>query len=82
MHTLDRFRLDNKVAIITGGNRGLGREMARAHGRMWARRSPLSAAAQNVHQAAAADIAGEYRRATCRGYECDVVDARPSDRTC
>ena len=30
MHTIDRFRLTNKTAIVTGGNRGLGREMARA----------------------------------------------------
>ena len=27
---LDKFKLDGRVALITGGNRGLGFEMARA----------------------------------------------------
>ena len=30
MPVLDRFRLDNKTALVTGGSRGLGREMALA----------------------------------------------------
>jgi len=30
MSTLDRFRLDGRTALVTGGSRGLGREMARA----------------------------------------------------
>ena len=28
MNVLDRFRLDDKTLFITGGSRGLGREMA------------------------------------------------------
>ena len=30
MNVLDRFRLDGRKAVITGGSRGLGFEMARA----------------------------------------------------
>ena len=30
MSVLDRFRLDNKRLFVTGGSRGLGREMALA----------------------------------------------------
>jgi NAD(P)-dependent dehydrogenase (short-subunit alcohol dehydrogenase family) len=30
MSILDRFRIDGKVALVTGGTRGLGRVMAEA----------------------------------------------------
>ena len=30
MSVLDRFQLANRVAIVTGGNRGLGKEMVKA----------------------------------------------------
>ena len=30
MTVLDSFRLDNKVAVVTGGNRGIGMALARA----------------------------------------------------
>ena len=32
MAVLDSFRLDGKVAVVTGGNRGLGQAYARALG--------------------------------------------------
>ena len=36
MGVLDRFRLDGKRLLITGGSRGLGREMALAIADAWA----------------------------------------------
>jgi NAD(P)-dependent dehydrogenase (short-subunit alcohol dehydrogenase family) len=74
---LDRFRLDNRVALVTGGSRGLGKEMARA----------LSEAGANVvlcsrNAGQAQDAAEELQAASgqdCRGYACDVSDAGQVD---
>ena len=67
MTILDKFRLDDRVAIVTGGNRGLGKEMARSlveAGAGVAIVSRLEAEAQ-----AAAAHYGD----SGRGYGCDVT---------
>ena len=73
MTILDRFRLDHRVAIVTGGSKGLGKSMALA----------LAEAGAGVvvcsrEDAAVQAVAKELTEATgvpCRGYACDVTDA-------
>ena len=71
MTILDRFRLDGKTAIVTGGSKGLGKSMALA----------LAEAGANVvvcsrDKAAVQAVALELTEATgivCRGVACDVT---------
>ena len=73
MTILDRFRLDHRVAIVTGGSKGLGKSMALA----------LAEAGAGVvvcsrEDAAVQAVAKELTEATgvpCRGYACDVTNA-------
>jgi NAD(P)-dependent dehydrogenase (short-subunit alcohol dehydrogenase family) len=71
MTILERFRLDGKTALVTGGNRGLGKQMARALAEAGANVAVVSRRAEEA-QAAAAEVAGATTRA-CRGYACDVT---------
>ncbi|MDQ3250436.1 MAG: glucose 1-dehydrogenase [Chloroflexota bacterium] len=71
MSILDRFRLDNRVAIVTGGNRGLGKQMATALAEAGA---SVAVVARRLEEAQA--VADSIRSATgqpCRGYSCDVT---------
>ena len=72
MTVLDRFRMENKVAIVTGGSRGLGAEMARALAQAGANVVVCSRDAQRVQ--AVADELTAICGQTCRGYGCDVGD--------
>jgi NAD(P)-dependent dehydrogenase (short-subunit alcohol dehydrogenase family) len=71
MTILDRFRLDGKTALVTGGNRGLGRQMAQALAEAGAAVAIVSRRNQEA-EAAAAEIAAGVS-STCRGYGCDVT---------
>lgn len=73
MTILDRFRLDNRVAIITGGSRGLGKEMGKSLAEAGASVVLCSRTAEVV-RSAADEIAGQTGQ-VCRGYACDVSDA-------
>jgi NAD(P)-dependent dehydrogenase (short-subunit alcohol dehydrogenase family) len=72
MGILDRFRMNDKVAVITGGSRGLGRAMAEALADAGARVVVCSRNASEVKRAAD-DLQSTYGR-ECRGYGCDVTD--------
>ena len=70
MTVLDRFRMEDKVAIVTGGSRGLGAEMARALAQAGANVVVCSRDAERV-RAVADELTSACGR-TCRGYSCDV----------
>lgn len=72
MSVLDRFRLDDRVAIITGGTRGLGKAMATALAEAGAQ---VAIASRHADQAqAVADELQALSGRRCRGYRCDVTD--------
>jgi NAD(P)-dependent dehydrogenase (short-subunit alcohol dehydrogenase family) len=72
MGVLDRFRMQGKVAIVTGGSRGLGLEMARALAEAGANVVVASRDVERV-RAVAEQLASSWGQA-CRGYRCDVGD--------
>jgi NAD(P)-dependent dehydrogenase (short-subunit alcohol dehydrogenase family) len=71
MGILERFRMDGKVAVVTGGSQGLGRVMAGALAEAGARVVVASRTASQV-QAVASELQTTYGQ-ECRGYPCDVT---------
>lgn len=72
MGVLDRFRLDRRVAIVTGGGQGLGSVMADALADAGANVVVASRDVQKV-QAVADKLRSTHGRVS-RGYRCDVTD--------
>jgi 7-alpha-hydroxysteroid dehydrogenase len=68
---LDRFRLDDQVALITGAGRGIGRGIARAYAEAGANVVCAARTREQIDDAAE-EIRGLGRRALA--VECDVMD--------
>ena len=71
MSILEKFELHNRVSLITGGNRGLGKAMALALAEAGGRVALTSRSLENA-QIAASEIEAATGK-MCRGFRCDVT---------
>ena len=72
LNVLDSFRLDGRVALVTGASRGLGEVIASALAEAGASLA-LVARGERVHEVART-LSAEHG-VTCRAWQCDVSDA-------
>ena len=72
MNVLDQFRLDKRVAVVTGGSKGLGRAMAQAFSQAGASTVVCSRTESDARRTAA-EIA-EDTGLPCLGLAADVAD--------
>lgn len=72
MNVLDQFHLDGRVAVITGGSKGLGRSMAEGLAQAGAQVALISRHEEQA-QAVASEL-GTSNGHLCRGYGADVTE--------
>lgn len=70
MNVLDKFQLNNRTALITGGSRGLGRMIATAYAEAGARIVIVSRDLDSA-QAAASELTAQFNR-PMSAFACDV----------
>jgi gluconate 5-dehydrogenase len=70
---LDQFKLDGQTALVVGGNRGLGLEIAKALAEAGAAIAIVSRDAQRNQ--AARDLLADSYSSPCHAFECDVADS-------
>jgi NAD(P)-dependent dehydrogenase (short-subunit alcohol dehydrogenase family) len=75
---LDSFRLDGKVALVTGGSRGLGRTMATALAQAGADVAITARTLPSCEETAAAIAEATGRR--CRGFAAEVTSLADVER--
>jgi NAD(P)-dependent dehydrogenase (short-subunit alcohol dehydrogenase family) len=76
---LDSFRLDGRVALVTGGARGLGKTMATALAQAGANVAITARSTGGACEETAAAIASETGR-TCKPFAADVTSEADVDR--
>src|SRR5437870_6508621 len=79
MGVLDRFRLDGRTALITGGSKGLGRAMAQALAEAGADLILVGREVQTL-QHAAAELSGTGRKIAV--ISADVGQPEDAERMC
>lgn len=79
MSVLDQFRLDGKRALVTGGSRGLGLEMARALGEAGAQVIITGSKAENLHKACE-ELCSEDLHVT--SLQADLSKPKEAERLC
>lgn len=70
---LDQFKLDGQAALVVGGNRGLGLEIAKALAEAGAAVAIAGRDAQRNQ--AARDLLADSYSSPCQALECDVTDS-------
>jgi len=79
MSVIDQFSLEGRVALISGGNRGLGFEMAKALGEAGA---SLAIAARDTHRnKEATEKLQEIEGVKCMSLSCDVTNEKQVSET-